>query len=178
MLDRDTAASNNKQVQKKFNGKDELPLSLRTSELNDREFLQAVYADSRWEEMLKIGHWDTNEKAQFLQFQFHAQDVHYREHYPVAEYLIVQLGEIDIGRLYIERQKTQICVMDIAILHSYRQRGIARQLLDDILQEAEINNQKVMLHVEPDNFAKQLYLSLGFKVTKEISLYQRMEWQS
>lgn len=167
-----------KRVQMEVDEIEQLPLTMRPSHPLDRKFLLAVYADSRWEEMQHINHWGESEKAQFLQFQFHAQDMHYREHYPNAEYLIIQLGEDDIGRLYIERQPTQICVMDIAILHSYRRHGFGRQLISDILQEARENQQKVMLHVEPNNVAKQLYLSLGFHVTKEISLYQRMEWQT
>jgi ribosomal protein S18 acetylase RimI-like enzyme len=159
---------------------------LKQSGLSDREFLVSVYADSRFEEMQQIQHWNVDEKDEFLRFQFNAQDSHYKEHYPDAEYLIIEhalkaigrlyIGRLYIGRLYIERRPSNICIMDIAILRKYRRNGIARKLIDDVLSEAKQKKVSVNLHVEPDNVAKKLYLSLGFVVVGKISFYEKMEW--
>ncbi len=151
-------------------------IRLKTSELHDVEFLMSVYADSRFDEMQQIYHWNEAEKEEFLRFQFYAQDTHYKEHYPNAEYLIIEQANEAIGRLYIERKPNDICIMDIAILREYRRKGIAKKLIIDVLNEAKQKNAKVYLHVEPDNVAKKLYLSLGFVVVGEISFYQKMEW--
>ena len=151
-------------------------IRLKKSELHDREFLVSVYADSRLEEMQQIQHWTTDEKNEFLRFQFNAQDSHYREHYPDAEYLIIEQSEKSIGRFYIERRDSNICVMDIAILQQHRRQGVAKKLLTDVLTEAKQKGISVNLHVEPDNVAKKLYLSLGFVVTDKISFYEKMEW--
>jgi len=151
---------------------------LKQSGLNDREFLVSVYADSRFEEMQQIQHWNTDEKDEFLRFQFNAQDSHYKEHYPDAEYLIIEHARKAIGRLYIERRPSNICIMDIAILRKYRRNGIARKLIDDVLSEAKQKKVSVNLHVEPDNVAKKLYLSLGFVVVGKISFYEKMEWNA
>jgi GNAT superfamily N-acetyltransferase len=148
---------------------------LRVSAEHDQPFLLSVYADSRSEEMKKIGHWTDAEKTEFLRFQFFAQQEHYKKHYPSAEFLIVVVAGEDAGRLYVERTSKDICVMDIALLHQYRRQGIGRKLMTDLLNEAKSNQQTVNLHVEPDNVAKQLYISLGFSVVGEISFYEKME---
>lgn len=151
-------------------------IRLKHSGLQDVEFLIAVYADSRMEEMQQIHHWSTCEKDEFLRFQFHAQDTHYKEHYPDAEYLIIEQENQAVGRFYIERMQNHICIMDIAILREHRRKGIARKLITDVINEAKQTKAKVNLHVEPDNVAKKLYLSLGFVVVSEISFYEKMEW--
>ncbi|WP_286265893.1 GNAT family N-acetyltransferase [Thalassotalea atypica] len=151
-------------------------ISLRMSNESDMAFLLSVYADSRSEEMLKIGHWNDTEKAEFLRFQFYAQDEHYKKHYPKAEFLIIKVEDEDIGRLYVERTSKDIRVMDIALLQPHRRRGIGCKLMTDLLDEAKHHQQTVSLHVEPDNVAKQLYLKLGFSVVEEISFYEKMEW--
>jgi len=156
----------------------EIIVSLRLAAEVDTALLVAIYSDSRFEEMQQVSHWGDAEKAEFLNFQFNAQDVHYRHHYPKAEYLIIEYHGLDVGRLYIERREQEMCIMDIAILHPYRRRGLARKLITELLTEASQKHQRVILHVEPENVAKQLYIALGFKVVGEISFYQRMEWQA
>ena len=110
----------------------------------------------------------------FLRFQFDAQHNHYRQHYPNASYRIVVLDGEDIGRLYLDGGVEEIRLMDISLLRPYRGRGIGRALMQRILDAARSQKQFVSLHVEPDNIAKRLYLSLGFEVVGEISFYQLM----
>ena len=152
-------------------------ITLRDAGPDDQDFLLKVYADSRKEEMEQATHWDAEEKQRFLAFQFSAQDTYYKEHYPHSDfYVICHLGQ-DVGRLYLERTADNICIMDIAVLHDFRRRGIGRFLLRQVLEEARQTHKSVSLHVEPDNPAKKLYLAEGFEVTGEISFYQRMEWR-
>jgi ribosomal protein S18 acetylase RimI-like enzyme len=151
-------------------------IRLKKSGLYDIAFLMSVYADSRFEEMQQISHWNAVEKNEFLHFQFNAQAAHYKEHYPTAEYLVIEQENKAIGRLYIERKHNDICIMDIAILREHRRKGIAKKLISDVLNEAKQTNAKVNLHVEPNNIAKKLYLSLGFVVVGEVSFYEKMEW--
>lgn len=152
-----------------------VPVTLRGADEHDQPFLLSVYADSRAEEMQKIDHWTDTEKAEFISFQFFAQHEHYKKHYPKAEFLIIVVDGQDIGRLYVERTPKDICVMDITLLHQYRRQGIGRKLMTDLLNEAKSHQQTVNLHVEPDNVAKKLYLSLGFCVVGEMSFYEKME---
>ncbi|MDF2178069.1 GNAT family N-acetyltransferase [Aliiglaciecola sp. CAU 1673] len=151
-------------------------LRLRLVDSTDRAFLQRVYAQSRADEMAKVSHWSDVQKAEFLRFQFDAQDAHYRAHYPDAEFWVVQWHKQDIGRLYLHHSEDDIRVMDIALLSPLRGQGFGSQLMQWILSMAERQNKSVSLHVEPENPAKRLYLSLGFEVCGEISFYQRMCW--
>lgn len=152
-------------------------LTLTLAKADDRDHLLAVYQDSRLEELKQASHWSETEKLTFLKFQFDAQAAHYKEHYPQAEFLIINLRDKKIGRLYIEKTNQQICLMDIAIFHQHRGKGFGRYLVEQILNEAQADLKKVVLHVEPDNFAKKLYTKLGFEVVGEISFYQKMEWK-
>lgn len=153
------------------------PIELRVADTNDLQFLNDVYADSRSEEMSQVTHWGEAEKKQFIAFQFSAQDSYYREHYPNSVfYVITHFGQ-DVGRFYLDRAEDNICIMDIAILTEHRRQGIGRALLREVLEEAQRTHKTVTLHVEPDNPAKLLYHAEGFKVTGEISFYQKMQWQ-
>lgn len=152
----------------------ELSVALRPERDNDRSLLLRIYADSRFDEMAQLPQWSDEQKRDFLQFQFDAQHTHYRQHYPNASYQIVVLEGEDIGRLYLDQGREEIRLMDISLLRPYRGRGIGRALMQRILDAARAQQRFVSLHVEPDNIAKQLYLSLGFEVVGEISFYQLM----
>jgi hypothetical protein len=58
-------------------------ISLRPVRLEDRGLLLRVYASTR-EEELALTSWDEAQKRAFLEAQFAAQDVWYRERYPGA----------------------------------------------------------------------------------------------
>ena len=151
-------------------------ISLCRSRPDDLVFLYQVYASSRAEEMALLVDWDDAQKEEFLRFQFKAQHTHYQEHYPNARYdLIMQNGEA-IGRLYIERMENEIRLMDIALLPQYRNQGIGRALMQDVLDEARDTGKFVSLHVEEVNPARRLYERMGFLVKGDVSFYKLMHW--
>ena len=63
----------------------EPPFTLRHATPADAEFLCAVYASMRAEE-LAVTDWSEEQKAQFCRQQFTAQDAHYRAHYSTAQF--------------------------------------------------------------------------------------------
>ena len=75
---------------------------LRPATADDTEFLRAVYAGTRTEE-LALTDWSDAQKAAFCRQQFDAQDNHYRAHYPTSEFLEIENGTESIGRLYVDR---------------------------------------------------------------------------
>ena len=152
-------------------------VTLRAFSPSDLEFLYQVYASSRLDEMAMILDWSEEQKEAFLRFQFKAQHTHYQQTYPQARYDIILMGSERIGRFYVERMQNEIRVMDIALLPEYRNQGIGRLLMQEVLIEAERTPPKlVSLHVEPENPAKRLYERLGFMVAGEVSFYQLMHW--
>lgn len=153
-------------------------VTLRPAQPVDREFLYAVYAASRADEMAMLSDWSEAQKEQFLRFQFQAQDSHYQAHYPDANYDIISQDGQDVGRLYIDRMASEIRIMDIALLPDYRNRGIGHSLIDGVLQEAAASQKLVSLHVEDANPAKRLYERMGFVVVGDVSFYKLMHWIS
>jgi ribosomal protein S18 acetylase RimI-like enzyme len=151
-------------------------VTLRRCGQKDMEFLYRVYAASRADEMAMLMDWSAAQKEQFLRSQFAAQHRHYREYYPDARYEIIVGGSEDIGRLYVASMLDQFRVVDIALLPAYRNQGIGRTLMQDVLAEARRERKFVSLYVEETNPAKGLYERLGFSVVGEVSFYKLMHW--
>ena len=129
----------------------------------DIPFLQEVYASSRdWE--MKLIPWSKEAKKIFLQQQFQAQDAHYKKYYPNAMYQIIQQNSKDVGRIYINWDE-DCRIIDIAILSSFRNKGIGSKVLHDLFKEADAKNICVTIHVERENPALKLYKRLGFLPT-------------
>ncbi len=150
-------------------------ITLRTATGADREFLCRVYAASREDEMALVS-WDAAQKDAFLRMQFAAQDQYYREHYVTAHFQVILCDGEPVGRLYVDRWPDEIRVMDIAVLPSYRGKGIGTFLMSQILAEGERAGLRVSIHVEQFNPAQHFYTRLGFRITDTHGLYYLMEW--
>lgn len=120
--------------------------------------------------------WDTQQKDAFLRWQFAAQDQHYRENYPGAQFQLILLDEQPVGRLYIHRRADEIRIMDIALLPAFQKRGIGTHLINQIQEEAQQQKLPVTLHVERFNPALHFYARLGFRFEEERDVYYFMKW--
>lgn len=153
-----------------------LQLILRPVKTGDEDILYRIYASTRMDEMAYVN-WTEEQQTAFLRMQFNAQTTHYRNHYPNAEYQIIEREEgIPAGRLIVDRSGGSILLMDIALLPEYRNAGIGTALLKELLAEAAHKNQPVVLHVETFNPAMKLYERLGFIKTGENGIYHEMMW--
>jgi len=151
------------------------PVTLRTATAADRELLVAVFGSTRMDE-LALTDWSDEQKDQFCRMQFAAQDSHYTQHYPTAEYSVIDLAGAPAGRLTVDRWQNEIRVMDIAILPEFRGRGIATYLLRALQDEAAASNRCISIHVERSNPALRLYQRLGFQTHEETGLHLLMQW--
>jgi ribosomal protein S18 acetylase RimI-like enzyme len=152
-------------------------VALRPETPGDEGFLRAVYAWTRAEELERTP-WNDEQKAAFVAMQFEAQRAYYREVYPDAAYDVVVIDGQDAGRLYVARLPEEIRVVDISLLPEFRGRGIGATLLGDVQAEAAASGRKVVIHVEQQNRAKNLYVRLGFVPVEDLGIYLRMEWPS
>ncbi len=165
---------------------------LRPEAAGDLEFLAALYASTRWEELAPVD-WPEAAKREFLDQQFQLQHAHYLQHYAGAEMLLIvaarharQLlrsqpdahwpdsasSERDlIGRIYFRAGSSEIRLMDIALLPSYRGQGIGRCLIEALLAQGAKRGLQITLHVEPNNPAQRLYSRLGFKLIEQRGVY-------
>lgn len=150
-------------------------VALRPETPGDEAFARGVYASTR-EEELAVTPWTDEEKAAFVAMQYAAQRSYYRDVYPDATYDVVVVDGEDAGRLYVARLAEEIRVIDVALLPAFRGRGIGQRLLGDVLAEAGASGRKVVIHVEQNNRARELYLRLGFVPAEDLGVYLRMEW--
>lgn len=150
-------------------------LSLRPIRPKDEAFLAELYASTRREELLVLD-WSEAEKEAFLRSQFDAQHRFYRQQFTTASFDLIVLNKKPIGRLYIDRRKDEIRLVDIALLPEYRGSGMGTALLKDIFAEATQVGKPVRIHVEHNNPAMRLYTRLGFTTLEENGVYHLMEW--
>lgn len=148
---------------------------MRPARGEDVEFLCAVYASTR-EEELALTDWSDEQKAAFCRQQFTAQDAHYRAHYPTAEYSIIECDGVAVGRLFVDRWEKEIRIMDIALLPANRGAGIGTRLLLALQEEARAAGKSLTIHVEKFNPALRLYGRMGFRVREDKAVYLLMEW--
>ncbi|WP_165916406.1 GNAT family N-acetyltransferase [Marinisporobacter balticus] len=149
-------------------------INFRSFSEEDLPFLYQVYRSTRWEEMQLSG-WTHEEIEDFLKIQFQLQHTQYLANYKNASFDIILLESKPIGRLYIDRQKEEIRIMDIALLDFYRKKGIGSKILKDLIAESENKKMPITLHVEYNNPAKAFYLNLGFIQEKDLGVYHFMK---
>jgi ribosomal protein S18 acetylase RimI-like enzyme len=152
----------------------ERSVTLRFSTPDDQEFLFAVYASTRDEELSLWG-WDENQKRAFLEMQFRAQSQQYGLCYPQADSSVILLDDNPVGRLLIDRSGPDITLVDVALLPEYRNRSIGTTLIRSLLDEAAGAQKNVALHVLRGSAAARLYERLGFTKVDEDAVYLEMK---
>lgn len=151
------------------------PLALRPAGPADAEFLFRVYASTRYEELAPLG-WPAAQVEAFLRMQFRAQDTHYRTHFPAAAFDVILVAGEPAGRLYVDRRRDEIRVVDISLLPQYRGRGAGTALFGALFAEAAAAGVPVRIHVEALNPARRLYDRLGFVPIDTTGVYHLVEW--
>lgn len=155
-------------------------LSLRWITDDDLPFLAELYASTRREEVAQTP-WSEEQKEAFLRWQFENQHQHYQTYYPDCEFLVIEKDAIGrrepIGRLYVDRWKEEIRLVDIALLPEHRGAGLGRRILEVLLEEGRERKLPVSIHVESNNPALRLYERLGFRHVDSNGIYYLMRWE-
>ena len=150
---------------------------LREATADDQDFLCRVYASTRAEE-LALTDWSEEQKAQFCRMQFTAQDAHYRQHYPTAQFSVIEHHGVAAGRLFVDRWTREIRIMDITLLPEHRNAGIGTLFLQALMEEARAAGKTLSIHVEKFNPALRLYDRLGFRPREDKGVYLLMDWKA
>jgi len=119
--------------------------------------------------------WDDAQKEAFLRHQFDAQDAWWREHYADASFDVILVEGERAGRLYVHRGRSEIRIVDIALLPEQRGNGVGTRLLDELLAEGDADAKSVTIHVERMNPALRLYERLGFSLAEDKGVYLFLE---
>ena len=150
-------------------------LSLRPAKAEDENFLFQVYESTR---SLELSYMALNpaQKQQFLQMQYKSQRGSYQNQCPDAEYQVIELDEVPIGRLIVERNQEAIHLVDISLLTHYRNLGHGSSLIRKLQDEARVTGKPRRLYVEKMSPARSLYERMGFRTTRTKDFYLSMEW--
>ena len=152
-------------------------ITLRPITDEDQPFLRRLYSSTRQDEMALVD-WTEEQKREFLTMQFMAQHKFYLEQFRRARFDLMLLGDEPIGRLYVDRRRDELRIIDIALLPQYRSQGIGSYFMKQLLAEAAAKNLPVRIHVEHYNPAMRLYRRLGFQQIDENGVYYLMEWRA
>lgn len=151
---------------------------LRLRANKDTDFLRALYATVRAEEMAVVP-WPEAVKAAFLRQQFDAQDLCYTSSYPGArQWIIIRdtgATRRPVGRFFLYCGVNDWRIIDIAFLPEWRGMGMGSGLITATAADAAAAGCTLSLHVDIHNRAKSLYRRLGFvEDGAHNGLYQKM----
>lgn len=155
--------------------------TLRAAGPTDADFLLRVFAGTRADELALTG-WNPQQCEVFIRQQALAQATHYQAHWPDAEHAVIECPldgrRQDIGRLWLHRRADAVHVLDIALLPSWRGRGLGTQVLRRVAAEAAAVGRALTIYVEAGNPARRLYDRLGFEPVGEADgVHQFMRWR-
>ena len=164
-------------MEQEFKLRDGAKMRLRSVAAHDQEFLLAVYASTRAEELAQV-QWEAGQQEAFVKWQFEMQRREYDARFPDAQYDVIEIDGQPAGRMWIGRDSEQIRLMDIALLPEFQNRGAGTLLIRELIEEARITNKHLrhMVFVLNNN-ADRFYERLGFVVIEELGGYKHMEWK-
>jgi len=149
---------------------------LREAGEDDGEKLFSLFAACRDDLLAAVSNWDEARQECFMRLQFQTQRDQYRRQYADLHLqVIVRQGEI-IGQILVAPIDDELRLVDVSLLPEFRNRGIGKALLQDLLVKAAGENKRVTLHLLQGNPAVRLYRRLGFSHAGEQGIYRRMEW--
>jgi GNAT superfamily N-acetyltransferase len=143
----------------------------------DAEFRFGLFCGSRppGEDLAAL---DAPLRERLMRQQFRGQNASYGANYPGARFEIVEHDGAPIGRIVTARTPDALLIVDIALIASWRRRGIGATLVNGVLDEARAAGLPVRLSVFADNaVALRFYLRLGFKQIESSAIGIRLEWR-
>lgn len=141
---------------------------------SDRAFLLELYAAIR-EQELTLTPWTPEQKHAFVEMQFNAQTVGYRDAYPQAAHEIICASGRDVGRIYWSNKPDCLHILDITISPPLRNLGAGSHVLREILDAADWEGKPVTIYVESYNPSLRLFERLGFRAIAQDSFQLLLE---
>jgi len=151
-------------------------VTLRAVTADDDDFLLAVYASTRADELAQV-QWGEGQKELFVRWQFELQRREYKARFPDAAYDVILVDDRPAGRIWVGRNEKQIRLLDIALFPEFQNRGVGTVLLRGLMDEAVITGRALrhMVFVL-NNDAQRFYERLGFVVIEDLGAYKHMEY--
>jgi len=151
-------------------------ITLREATPGDLDFLKAVFASTRSEELAALGSHSAQAEA-FIEMQFNIQQQSYNARYPTAQNSIIVLDDQPVGRMLVDRTEEATRLVDIALLSDFRNRGLGSSLIRGLMDDAAAAHKPLQLSVHKSNPATGLYERLGFVKVGDTGAQFKMEWR-
>jgi len=153
-------------------------VELRPVSESDNDFLLAIYASTREDELAQV-EWVEGQKEVFLRWQLDLQRKEYETRFPDADYRVIVVDQQPAGRIWVGTDDQQIRLLDIALLPQFQNRGVGTALVQRLKIFAE-NEGKALRHMVfvLNNNAERFYERLGFKKIEDFGAYKHMEWRA
>lgn len=132
-----------------------IELNYRKASLADIEYLLWLRKQTMTEHFLNSGI-EVNEEYHLKRIEYQFEDAK-----------IILLNENPIGLLKVNENKSGFEIIQIQIDPEFQGKGIGKKIIQSIIDKASSLNLPVELSVLKNNKAKQLYISLGFKIINE-----------
>jgi|SRR6185295_1112394 len=149
-------------------------ISLRPVGPEDDDFLLAVYASTRADEMALVP-WTDQQREAFIRSQLSAQLDHYSKKYPAANHDVILSNGRQVGRLYVARLDHEIRIVDITLLPADRNVGIGSYLIERLLDEARRGGKVTRIYVEEFNPSLSLFQRFGFSLKEQHGIHLLLE---
>jgi len=140
----------------------------------DQPFLLHLYGTTREVELQATG-WTHEQKAQFVQMQFDAQQRAYFA-YPGAAFFVIEQDGAAAGRLYLQQREDALLIIDISLVPERCGAGIGHAVISAVFAQAVAVGKRVQIHVERFNPALRLYQRMGFQLVEDKGVYLFLEW--
>jgi ribosomal protein S18 acetylase RimI-like enzyme len=150
-------------------------MELRREEPDDAAFLKQLFYAVRSPEFGAAG-WPEEQMRDFLAIQERMQWTHYDRTYKRLERWIAEKNGRPIGRLYLATEPDALRVVEISIMPEDRGRGLGRELLRGVLEQASAAGLDVVLSVDRGNPAEDLYRRMGFETVRDEGMKTGMRW--
>jgi ribosomal protein S18 acetylase RimI-like enzyme len=120
---------------------------------------------------------DDDMKVRLLHMQFRAMTQSYRASCPDGAFQIVTIDDVPIGQLITDRAGDRIYIVYIALLPSWRHRGIGSALMGALLDRAQAHDLGCEATVAVDNIPSlRLWEGLGFAERTRDAVNIILEW--
>jgi ribosomal protein S18 acetylase RimI-like enzyme len=151
-------------------------ITLRPATEADDDFIFNCYASTREQELAQVP-WTAEQKESFVRMQYAAQKNHYAAEAPEASHNIIYVDATPVGRIFLDRRRDALHILDITVLPQHRNQGTGSLLLRRLLDEANSLGKPVTIYVESFNPSLRLFERLGFRKDHEKGFHLLMKSQ-
>jgi ribosomal protein S18 acetylase RimI-like enzyme len=151
--------------------------TLRPATQADEAFLFELFKSVRTQEFAPMG-LPQAQLDMLLRIQYQGQTATYKDLYADSRHSIVLCGGVPVGRMWVHRGTDEYCLVDIAFLPDYRNKGIGTELVRQLIAEAETAGAPLRCSVATSNSGSlKFHQRLGFAVTGRDQMYFRLEYR-